>query len=101
MAFSIWVGNHIHSTTLANFLGCQDLLTCTLFEICFVSVDDENADINAFALELCLARLFQSVHISGLCFGYIVNVWAIGILDNVPFHFALRVLKRIKTLSHW
>mmetsp|Transcript_7346 Transcript_7346/g.12642 ORF Transcript_7346/g.12642 Transcript_7346/m.12642 type:complete len:391 (-) Transcript_7346:202-1374(-) len=100
VAFSVRIRDDIHCTTASSFLGCEDFLTRALFEVGALAINHENTNIDALSLQLRLACFLQCIDIGHVCLCNTVDIWAIGILNHLPFHFAFFVFKWIKSLGH-
>mmetsp|Transcript_65287 Transcript_65287/g.116374 ORF Transcript_65287/g.116374 Transcript_65287/m.116374 type:complete len:232 (-) Transcript_65287:395-1090(-) len=100
VAFGIRICDDVHRAAAPILLRREHFLPRALLEVGALAVDYENANVDAFALQLRLTCFFQGINISDVSLCNALDIWAICILDHLPFHFAFFVFKWIKSLGH-
>mmetsp|Transcript_114720 Transcript_114720/g.370890 ORF Transcript_114720/g.370890 Transcript_114720/m.370890 type:complete len:532 (-) Transcript_114720:8-1603(-) len=94
------VRQHVHGATLARLLRRQGLLARARLEVGPAFVDDEDAHIDALALELRLASLLERFHIRGVRLSDVVDARAIAVLNLLPIRLRLLAGQGVEALSH-
>mmetsp|Transcript_101672 Transcript_101672/g.180578 ORF Transcript_101672/g.180578 Transcript_101672/m.180578 type:complete len:242 (-) Transcript_101672:913-1638(-) len=96
----ILVGYDVHRASFFGLLRAHSFFASALLEVCPSTIHHKAADVDAFSLQLRLARLLQRVHICSLCFCNIVERWCVEVFKGLPFGLVILLRQRVESLRH-
>mmetsp|Transcript_22772 Transcript_22772/g.50112 ORF Transcript_22772/g.50112 Transcript_22772/m.50112 type:complete len:207 (-) Transcript_22772:580-1200(-) len=97
---SIRVGEDVHGAAFSGLFGRQGLLARALFEVGAALIHDENADVDALALQLSLACFLEGVNVGGVGLRDVVDARAVAVLHDLPICLAVFGREGVKPLGH-